>query len=132
MKSIDQLKQTPNLCVTGRMTRNGLDMFHVYEGFVDWPGFKGSVIFGYDEAHLMEHVSVSCHNRKKLPTWDDMCKLKKMFFNDDEMVVQIHPSEENYLHGVSRPGFKTLENVLHLWRPMDGDFSILNTPERWQ
>lgn len=90
------------------------------------------MIFGYDEAHLMEHVSVSCYNRKKLPTWDDMCKLKKMFFNDDEMVVQIHPSEENYLHGVSRPGFKTLENVLHLWRPMDGDFSILNTPERWQ
>ena len=132
MKSIDQLKQTPNLCVTGRMTRNGLDRFHVYEGFVDWPGFKGNVIFGYDEAHLMEHVSVSCCNRKKLPTWDDMCKLKKMFFNDDEMVVQIHPSEENYLHGVSRPGFKTLENVLHLWRPMDGDFSILNTPERWQ
>lgn len=132
MRSIEELKKTPNLCVTGRMTRHGLDKYHVYEGFVDWPGFRGSVIFGYDEAGLMEHVSVSSYKRNKLPSWDDMCRLKKMFFKDDEAVVQIHPSEDNYLHGVSKAGSKPLENVLRLWRPMNGDFAILNTPEKWQ
>lgn len=126
MRNIEELKKTLHLCVTGRLMDNGADRFHIYEGWVDWPGFKGTVVFGYDEAGLMEHVSVSCMNRRKLPSWDDMAKLKNMFFYPEEMVVQIHPAESRYLHGVNG-----LDNVLHLWRPMNGDFSILNTPERW-
>lgn len=127
MKSIEELKQTPHLCVVGRLAGK----YKIYHGWVNWPGFKGSVIFGYDEAGLMEHVSVSSYKRKQLPTWDDMCKLKEMFFRPNEMVVQIHPAECRYIHGVSSPGGKPLENVLHLWRPMDGNFSVLNRPEVW-
>lgn len=100
--------------------------FHVYTGRVVWNDFEGSVVFGYDEANLMEHVSVSHKNPHRLLTWEQMCRIKDMFFYPDEMVVQIHPPEELYLHG-----FKERDNVLHLWRPMNGDFSILNEPERW-
>lgn len=132
MKSIDELKETPNLSVNGRIKDSRLNKYNVYEGWVEWPGFKGSVCFGYDEGidGCMEHVSVSSFKKRQLPTWDDMCKLKDMFFYPDEMVVQIHPKEERYVHSVGL-GKRKLENVLHLWRPKDGDFSALNHPEKW-
>jgi hypothetical protein len=131
MKTIEELMETPHLCIKGRFTHGGFHTYHVYHGFVDWPGFKGTVIFGFDEAGKMEHVSVNHYNRRKLPSWEDMCRLKDMFFRPDEMVVQIHPAEKNYLHGVGTLGNR-LENVLHLRRPMDGNFEILNRPEEWQ
>ena len=129
MKTLKELKQQPGLCITGKLV--DLDprasKWEMYRGFVQWDGFEGTVIFGFNEAGLMEHVSISHRNRRKLPTWNDMARLKDMFFYPDEMVVQIHPAEKNYVHGVNG-----LENVLHLWRPMDGDFSILDHPEEWQ
>lgn len=131
MKTLDELMHAPHLCVKGRLIDHGADRFHIYTGWVEWNDFRGTVIFGYDEAGKMEHVSISSYNRRKLPSWDVMCRLKDMFFCPDEMVVQIHPAEENYLHGVGLPGNR-LENVLHLWRPMDGNFEILNRPEEWQ
>ena len=124
MRSIEELKQTPHLCITAKI------MDGIYEGWVEWSGFRGTVIFGYNEAGLMEHVSISSYKRRQLPRWEDMCRLKDMFFYPNEMVVQIHPSEERYVHSVGI-GPNKLENVLHLWRPMNGDFSILNRPEEW-
>lgn len=73
----------------------------------------------------MEHVSISSRKKKQLPPWEIMCRLKDMFFYPDEMAVQLHPPESEYLHGVGR-GKSKLENVLHLWRPKDGDYSRLN------
>lgn len=133
MKTLQELKQQPGLCITGRLADLDprADKWEIYRGFVQWDGFEGSVLFGFNECGLMEHVSVSHRNRRKLPTWNDMAKLKDMFFRPDEMVVQVHPAEANYVHGVGR-GANKLENVLHLWRPMNGDFSILNRPEEWQ
>lgn len=126
MRKIEELMKTPHLCVTDRVTRNGLGQYHVYEGWVKWPDFEGTVIFGYDEAGVMEHVSVSHRNKHKMPTWNDMVRLKNMFFYPEEMVVQIHPKESRYLHGFGDRG-----NILHLWRPANGDFELLNHPERW-
>lgn len=131
MKSLDELKNTPHLCIKGKYIYNGVEDNDMYHGWVEWPDFKGTVIFGFNEGGKMEHVSVSSYNRRKLPTWETMCRLKEMFFNPEEMVVQIHPAEKNYLHGVGFPGNR-LENVLHLWRPIDGNYEILNRPEEWQ
>jgi len=54
-----------------------------------------------------EHVSVSKRNR--CPTWEQMEKIKRMFFNDDETCVQYHvpPAEHVNMHPF----------CLHLWRP---------------
>lgn len=68
--------------------------------------WRGSVVFGFDEGGW-EHVSVSPY-RGKLPTWDDMCEIKDMFWNDDEVVIQIHPKKSEYVNLV--------DNCLHLWR----------------
>ena len=65
---------------------------------------------------VYEHVSVSvADSHTKLPTWEEMCEVKDIFWDDDEEVHQIHPAKDDYLHGIGG-----LENVLHLWRPASG------------
>ena len=127
MKTLEEIKGTPHLLFMG--PKAGFEQKHeVYHGQVSWDDlkFRGSVVFGFNENGIMEHVSVSSFSRAQLPSWEVMCRLKDMFWNKDEMVVQIHPAESRYVHGVLG-----LENVLHLWRPKDGDFKLLNHPELW-
>ena len=59
-----------------------------------------------------EHVSVSY--RKRCPTWEEMCAIKAMFWNPEEVVVQYHPRESEY---VNQHPF-----CLHLWRKCSEDF----------
>lgn|SRR3712207_3397232 len=54
-----------------------------------------------------DHVSIS--SKYKIPSWKVMCILKEMFFEDDEVVMQIHPAKRNYIN--NHP------NCLHLWKP---------------
>lgn len=56
-----------------------------------------------------EHVSVSVSRKSDaLPTWDEMCEIKKLFWAPDETVVQFHPAESEYVN---------VYNCLHLWKP---------------
>lgn len=54
-----------------------------------------------------DHVSVSVDGR--IPTWDEMCWVKKLFWNKEETVIQYHPSEKDYIN--NHPF------CLHLWKP---------------
>lgn len=74
---------------------------------------------GFDEDGW-EHVSVSIEPCSKTPTWDIMCKVKEIFWEDEEEVIQLHPRKSAYFHGFGKC------EVLHLWRPKDGDWSRLN------
>lgn len=59
-----------------------------------------------------DHVSVSLASR--CPTWEEMCFVKDLFFDDDEMVIQYH-----------MPACKHINihpYCLHLWKPNDGRF----------
>lgn len=53
-----------------------------------------------------EHVSVSVYNR--CPTWDEMNYVKNIFWSEDDVVIQIHPSKSDYVN--NHP------YCLHLWR----------------
>lgn len=77
-----------------------------YKAEIETKRIKGSVVFGYNECGW-EHVSVSPYNGKT-PSWDDMCEIKDMFWNDEEAVIQIHPKKSEYVN--------LLDNCLHLWR----------------
>lgn len=68
--------------------------------------WKGSVIFGYNE-NGWEHVSVNPYNGK-MPTWEEMCYVKEIFFNEEEEAIQIHPKKSEYVN--------MAECCLHLWR----------------
>jgi hypothetical protein len=56
-----------------------------------------------------DHVSVSLPNR--CPTWEEMCRIKDLFFDEDETVVQFHPKKSEYVN--CHP------YCLHLWRSQD-------------
>lgn len=58
-----------------------------------------------------EHVSVSFFKRQRCPTWEEMCKVKAMFWDPEDCVLEYHPPESHY---VSNHPF-----CLHLWRPID-------------
>ena len=66
-----------------------------------------------------DHVSVSPREKKRVPTWADMCDLKRIFFRPDEVAVEYHPAESEYVN------FKT--NCLHIWRPQNVE---IPTPPR--
>ena len=54
-----------------------------------------------------DHVSVSLTDR--CPTWAEMCRVKDLFFEPEEVVVQYHPAASQYVN--NHP------NCLHLFRP---------------
>lgn len=59
-----------------------------------------------------EHVSVS--TRRRIPNWTEMNFVKDLFWDDDECVVQFHPSRSEY---VNNHAF-----VLHMWRHKKAQF----------
>lgn len=52
------------------------------------------------------HVSVSLPRR--CPTWDEMCLIKDIFWDEEECVVQFHPPRSQYVD--------THPYCLHLWK----------------
>jgi hypothetical protein len=76
--------------------------------------YRGLSIIASDGAEwpfggvVWEHVSVSRPDR--CPTWDEMCRVKRLFWEPDECVVQFHPPESEYVN-VHR-------HCLHLWKPV--------------
>ena len=67
-----------------------------------------------------EHVSVSVgENRKaqrRCPTWEEMCYIKSLFWDEDDCVIQYHPAKSEYVN--------MHQFVLHLWRPINEDIPI--------
>ena len=55
-----------------------------------------------------EHVSVSLKSRT--PTWGEMCKVKDLFWEEHECVIQYHPLKQDYVN--------LHKHCLHLWRPL--------------
>jgi hypothetical protein len=54
-----------------------------------------------------DHVSVSLE--KRAPRWIEMDWVKHLFFNDDEVVMQLHVAKKDHIN--------IHPNCLHLWRP---------------
>jgi len=61
-----------------------------------------------------EHVSVSLPNR--CPTWSELDKVKKVFWRDDETVIQFHPRES------AKINFHPY--CLHLWKKDGTEFEL--------
>lgn len=70
-----------------------------------------SVVWGYNE-NGYEHVSVSPMRKYRMPSWDDMARLKDIFFEKEEEAYQIMPRSSEYVN--------IMQNCLHLWRPANG------------
>lgn len=60
------------------------------------------------EGEPFEHVSVSTMTR--CPTWAEMDWVKRLFWRDDETVMQLHVPRSRHVNAH--------EFCLHLWRPL--------------
>ncbi len=73
-----------------------------------------------------EHVSVSTRNR--CPNWPEMDFIKRLFWDDDECVMQLHPPRSDHVN--CHP------HCLHLWRPVNAEIprppSILVGPDEFK
>lgn len=58
-----------------------------------------------------EHVSVSLE--KRCPNWKEMCKVKSLFWDDEDTVIQFHPPKSDY---VNNHPF-----CLHMWKYCKGE-----------
>ena len=56
-----------------------------------------------------EHVSATTPFR--CPTWAEMCRLKDLFWAENEVVMQLHPPKSDYVN--------LHPYCLHLWRPIN-------------
>jgi len=68
-----------------------------------------------------EHVSVSVSSTSKrrkfgrLPSWNEMCWVKDLFWDKSECVIQYHPPESDYVDNAP---------VLHLWKPLNAELPM--------
>ena len=99
MKTLEEIKQSNRIGVLKVSFDGG-------SGMIQMPLWEGSVIWSNGAG--WEHVSVSPRALRITPSWDDMCRLKDIFFYEDEEVIQIHPKKDMYVNNVP--------NCLHLWR----------------
>lgn len=75
------------------------------------PGWKLATIASDGEG--WEHVSVHAFRndgrQQRTPTWREMAYVKDMFWDDADVVMQLHPRRSEYIN--------THSYTLHLWRP---------------
>jgi hypothetical protein len=60
-----------------------------------------------------EHVSVSLVNQNTCPSWDEMARIKKLFWEPEDCVVEFHVGKSDHVSHAE---------VLHLWRYKKGPF----------
>lgn len=89
---------------------NGAFMVHLVNG--------SSVAVIASTGEGWEHVSVSLQNR--VPTWAEMCSVKRLFWDDEDCVVQYHPPKSEYVD--YHP------YCLHMWRSLDAE---MPRPPTW-
>ena len=81
--------------------------------FLSHPEYKAQEVYivaGWNEYGKndvkMEHVSVSLNRR--CPNWDEMCMIKNIFWDEEELVAQFHRPKSQYVN--------FFPHCLHLWR----------------
>ena len=96
MRPIEEIAKQikdPKVCIDG------------VSGLIHMSGYTASLIVSSGAG--WEHASIA-PLRKVTPSWEDMCKPKDLVWEKNETVIQIHPSEVDYVDIVP--------NCLHLWR----------------
>lgn len=72
----------------------------------------GDPSIGVEWEHVSAKASKNIGGKVKymIPTWDEMCYVKSLFWDPEDCVMQLHPPESEYVN--------YNEAVLHLWRPI--------------
>jgi len=67
-----------------------------------------------------EHVSIHAvsENKQRTPSWDEMCFVKSIFWDEEDCVIQFHPPKHDYVNNH--------KYCLHLWRPVNEKIPMPN------
>ena len=106
-----------NEIIASRKIWNHVNMGIMHTGLIKLPDSKTCTVVWSDNEDGWEHVSVSSKHKFTIPSWDDMCVLKDVFFSDEEEAYQIHPKKSQYVN--------LSENCLHLWKPIGRELDEL-------
>lgn len=88
---------------------------------------SGALLFAVvadGEETRFDHVSVSVRHQggtktPRCPTWEEMCWIKSLFWDEEDTVIQYHPPRSKYVNRHA--------HCLHLWKPLD--FPVPTPPE---
>ena len=76
-----------------------------------WRWFAVVASDGLDWENVAVHMYRPSRTvRNYTPTWEEMCSVKALFWDPEDVVVQFHPSESARVN--------VHHNTLHLWRPI--------------
>jgi len=83
-------------------------------------GPKANALMIVSDEEGWEHVSIHVRTKSqkgkikmRMPNWCEMCRIKDLFWPENEVVVQYHPKKSEYVN--------THPLVLHLWRPTEAE-----------
>lgn len=65
---------------------------------------------GDDWEHVSVHAARQIGGQQRTPTWKEMNYVKDLFWDAEDVVMQLHPKRSEYVN--NHPC------VLHLWRPV--------------
>ena len=100
MRSVEEIARTPNLLIVTNNESGGC-------GYLHYGSLRNcSVVWGRAEGGKYDHVSICPTGRT--PTWEEMCKVKDMFFYEEEECFQVFPKKSEYVN--------LMKNCLHIWR----------------
>lgn len=108
MKTIEELRNNKRLDIKDYVENDGGWCITIL------PPEKKQIMIIFSIGDGWDHVSASYKNR--IPTWYEMCKIKDIFFYDDEVVMQLHPAKKNYVN--------IHPYVLHLWKPQNIEIQL--------
>lgn len=103
MRSLEEIRNTRNLFIEAEAPNDGMGGYY-YDSINNK---RLNFIFSYQMG--WEHLSVSMPSRT--PSWEQMCKMKDIFWREDEACVQYHPKKEDYVN--------MHQHCLHIWRPTE-------------
>jgi hypothetical protein len=120
MRIIEEIRQNPRVRKIEAAPMLGVS--NLWAGLIMGPKRLLQVVMSLDaelDGTLWEHVSVGiAGDMKHTPTWEEMDCVKRIFWDDEEEVHQIHPKASEHFHG-----FKETRGILHLWKP-DGGWKV--------
>ena len=105
MRALEEIRNDKRVHVVQSGEDGGNGWVNVGRGLGSAPFVVWSNGGGWD------HVSVSYRNR--CPSWDEMCKIKAVFFLPEECCIEYHPAEADYVN--------VYQYCLHIWRPQNAE-----------
>ena len=103
MKTVQEISQAPNLLIERNDEKGGT-------GRLMYGNLRNcTVMWGRAESGKYDHVSIAPTGR--CPTWDEMCKVKEIFFYDDEECYQVFPKKSEHVN--------LSKTCLHIWRDIE-------------